>query len=100
MQSIIANALILLTEQQENTWPPKPHSKNPQMFLLGDLFWTRLNLKQSETFTNYGHPIEWSRLLYFYPVVSFYLLLSIFFSRLISAAAHWMSNILRHMMWP
>ena len=34
---------------------------------------------------------------YFHPVVSFYLLS---FPRLISAAAHWMSTILRHMVWP
>ena len=30
----------------------------------------------------------------------FYLLLSSFFPRLISAAAHWMSTILPHMVWP
>ena len=34
---------------------------------------------------------------YIFAVVSFYLP---FFPRLISAAAHWMSTILRHMMWP
>ena len=34
----------------------------------------------------------------FLPVVSFYLCL--FFPRLISAAADWMSTILRHMVWP
>ena len=40
--------------------------------------------------------------LYFCPVVSFYLLLSIFlfFPHLISAAAGWMSTILWHMVWP
>ena len=37
------------------------------------------------------------RTLYFCPVVSFYLLLSFFIPRLISAAADWMST---HMVWP
>ena len=41
--------------------------------------------------------------LYFCPVVSFYLFLSIFFlffPRLFSAAVDWMSAILLHMAWP
>jgi len=39
--------------------------------------------------------------LYFRPVVSsFFLLLSSFFPRLISAVEDWMSTILPHMMWP
>jgi len=43
---------------------------------------------------NRGHYI-------FCPVLSIFLLLSsIFFSRLISAVADWMSTILRHMVWP
>jgi len=33
-------------------------------------------------------------------VVSFYLLLSFFIPRLISATADWMSTILPHMVWP
>ena len=40
--------------------------------------------------------------LYFCPVISFYLsiYLSFYIPRLISAAADWMSTILRHMVWP
>jgi len=38
------------------------------------------------------------RPLYFCPVVSFFYLF--FFPRLISAAADWMSTILRHLLWP
>jgi len=39
--------------------------------------------------------------LYFCPVVSFfYLLLLLFFHRLISAVGDWMSSILLHMAWP
>ena len=51
---------------------------------------------------HYGRPMQWSRPLYFCPVVSLYLLLSIFlfFPHLISAAAGWMSTILWHMVWP
>jgi len=43
----------------------------------------------------------WGRPLYFHPEVSIYLLSSIFFCfpRLISAAAHWVSTILPHMVW-
>jgi len=37
--------------------------------------------------------------LYFHRVVSFYVLLS-FFPCLISAATHWMSTVLQHMVWP
>jgi len=36
----------------------------------------------------------------FCPVISFYLLLSFFFSSPISAATDWMSTILPHMAWP
>jgi len=46
----------------------------------------------------YGRPMEEGRPLYFLPCGFF--LLSFFFPRLISAAADWMSTILRHMMWP
>jgi len=42
--------------------------------------------------------MEQGRPLYFCPVVSFFFYL-FFFPRLISAAADWMSTILRHMMW-
>jgi len=38
--------------------------------------------------------VEYGRLLYFHPVVL------LFFPRLISAAADWMSAILAHMVWP
>ena len=38
--------------------------------------------------------------IYFHPVVSFYLLLSFFIPRLISAVGDWMSAILPHMVWP
>ena len=38
--------------------------------------------------------------LYFCPVVSFLLSIFLFFPRLISAAADWMSTILLHMAWP
>jgi len=45
--------------------------------------------------------ILWFLTLYFCPVVSsFFLLLSSFFPRLISAFADWMSTILAHMVWP
>jgi len=48
-------------------------------------------------FLSYGCPTEYGRPLYFCPVVSIFFL---FFPRLISAVADWMSTILRHMMWP
>jgi len=38
--------------------------------------------------------------LYFCPVISIVYLSSIFFPRLISAAAGWMSTIPWHMVWP
>ena len=46
----------------------------------------------------YGRPASQMRTLYICPVVSIFL--SIFCPRLISAAADWMSTILRHMVWP
>ena len=36
----------------------------------------------------------------FCPVISIFLSIFLFFPRLISAAAHWMSTILPHMVWP
>jgi len=45
----------------------------------------------------YGRPMEQGRPLYFCPVVTSFFL---FFPRLISAVADWMSTILPHMMWP
>jgi len=79
--------------------------------------WTRLRVRCSELFSvtlqiepltcpsairsDYGRPMKQGRPLYFCPVVSFFLLLSsIFFPRLTSAAADWMSTILPHMVWP
>jgi len=49
--------------------------------------------------TVYDRFMEWGRPLYFHPVVSFFFL-AIFFPRLVSAVADWMSTILRHMVWP
>ena len=51
-------------------------------------------------YVNYGRPMEYGRPLYFHPVVSFYHSIFLFFPRLISAAAHWMSTILPHKVWP
>jgi len=45
---------------------------------------------------DYGRPVQQMRTLYFHPVVSS----SIFFPRLISAVADWMSTILPRMVWP
>jgi len=45
----------------------------------------------------YGRPLEYGRPLCFWPVVSSSFFLSIFFPRLISAVADWMSAILLHM---
>jgi len=43
----------------------------------------------------YGRPMQYGRPLYFHPVVSFFLSISLYlFPRLISAAAEWMSTIL------
>ena len=44
----------------------------------------------------YGRPMEEGRSFYFHAVVSIFFYL---FPRLISAAAHWMSTILPHMVW-
>jgi len=58
-------------------------------------------LEVSFKFTIYGRPAQQMRTLYIHPVVSsFYLLLSVFFPRLFSAVADWMSTILPHMVWP
>jgi len=42
----------------------------------------------------------WNRADHYIFIPSFVLLLSSFFLRLISAAAHWMSAVLPHMVWP
>ena len=57
-------------------------------------------MQSSHECCNYGRPMKQGISLYFYPVFSFYLLLSSFFPGLISAAAHWSSTILPHMVWP
>jgi len=48
-------------------------------------------------YTNYGLPYVIGQAIIFLPC-GYYL--SIFFPRLISAAADWMSTILPHMVWP
>jgi len=42
----------------------------------------------------------WNRADHYIFILSFVLLLSSFFPRLMSAAADWMSAILPHMVWP
>ena len=48
----------------------------------------------------YGRPMESGDHIYFHAVVCSFFLFLLFFPRLISAAADWMSAILPHMVWP
>jgi len=50
--------------------------------------------------SNYGHPMEQGRPLFFCPVISIFFYLSTFFPRLISAVGDWMSTIPPHIVWP
>jgi len=60
------------------------------------LAYTRLFAERSMGSPFYGRPMNYDRPLYFCPVVSsiLFYVLSVFFSRLISAVADWISTIL------
>jgi len=47
----------------------------------------------------YGRPMEWGR-PYIFSCCGLFFFLLLFFPRLMSAAADWMSAILPHMVWP
>jgi len=75
------------------------HGRSSQQLLSSCLFMPRLICIRFVRFSFLWPPYGIGQALYFCPVVSFFLS-SIFFPRLISAAADWMSTILLHMEWP
>jgi len=79
-----------------HSYPPDNHHSLPGTYVYRRAGAVYCIFTRYVKMSIYGHPIEEGRPLYFCHVVSS----CIFFSRLISAIADWMSAILPHMVWP